>query len=110
MKETTARILKLMSDKKISAYRLCKDCGIPTSSFSQIKNKGTVDWKVDHLKAIARYFKVSLDWLVNGEKATVTVNKSLEKQIYKFKKENTELREQLKDYEILKKAIDQIKS
>ncbi|MEG0917637.1 MAG: XRE family transcriptional regulator [Myroides sp.] len=56
---------KLLVEKGISAYRLSKDTGIPTSSLTDWK-KGRSKPKLDKLQILADYFCVSVSYL-SGE-------------------------------------------
>lgn len=53
---------KLLLEKNLSVYRLSKETGIATSTFSDWKN-GRSTPKTDKLKKIADYLDVSLDYL-----------------------------------------------
>ena len=61
----SGRIKSLLKENNITPYKLCKETGIGEGTFSRsIKTEDT--WKLQHIKNIASYFKVSIDWLVNG--------------------------------------------
>lgn len=61
----SGRIKSLLKENNITPYKLCKETGIGEGTFSRsIKTEDT--WKLQHIKNIAYYFKVSIDWLANG--------------------------------------------
>ena len=57
---------KLCNLKNVTPYRVSKETGIATSTFSDWKN-GNSTPKQDKLKKIADYFGVSLSYLMTGE-------------------------------------------
>lgn len=59
----TENIFRLLKEKNITPYRLSKDCNIPASSISSIKN-GHFNWRVEHLISISKYLDISLDELL----------------------------------------------
>jgi SOS-response transcriptional repressor LexA len=61
------RILKLLEQNGIKQSKLCQEAGIPPSSFSEAM-QGKYDWKLSHVMKISEYFKVSVDWLLYGNK------------------------------------------
>jgi len=60
------RIEQLIQDHGISAYKLCKDTGIPQTTFSAWRNRG-VQPTATYLKRIADYFGVSMKWLMGDD-------------------------------------------
>lgn len=64
------RIEQLLQTNGITAYKLCKDIGIPQQTFSNWK-LGKSKPSASNLKKIADYFGVSLSWLM-GDDATLT--------------------------------------
>lgn len=59
---------KLCAQKGVTAYRVGKETGISTPTFSNWKN-GKYTPKDDKMKLIAEYFGVSVDYLRNGEES-----------------------------------------
>lgn len=57
---------KLLKAKGISAYKFCKDTGIPQSTISTWKAKRNII-SGDIAKVIAEYFGVSVDYLLTGK-------------------------------------------
>jgi len=57
---------KLLKTKGISTYKFCKDTGIPQSTISTWKTKGSII-SSDLAKTIADYFGVSVDYLLTGK-------------------------------------------
>ncbi|MDP4121269.1 MAG: helix-turn-helix transcriptional regulator [Bacillota bacterium] len=62
------RILGLMEKKNIKANKLCRDLELSESSITDWK-KGKAVPSVKALEKIAKYFGVSLDWLIAGEES-----------------------------------------
>lgn len=62
-------IRKLLSDKKISAYRLAKDTGIPYSTISDLVTGKILieNTSSNTLYRLATYFNMSMDCLYNGD-------------------------------------------
>jgi phage repressor protein C with HTH and peptisase S24 domain len=58
------RLEQLIGDE--SPFRWAANAGIPKASFSRIWNEGAPP-KADHLRSIARYSGVNLNWLLTGE-------------------------------------------
>lgn len=56
----------LLIQNGVTPYKVSKETGIPTSTFTEWK-KGTYTPKVDKLQKIADYFNVSLEYLTTGE-------------------------------------------
>lgn len=57
---------QIIKDKGITAYRVAKDTGIPTSSFSEWKS-GRSKPKIEKLNKIAKYLGVTLDDLIERD-------------------------------------------
>lgn len=55
-----------MEEKGITAYRLCKDCNIPNSTYYKIKNKET-DFSVIQIIRISQYLNATLEYLLLGK-------------------------------------------
>lgn len=62
---------KLLKEKNVSAYRVSKETGIPTSSLTDWKKKRSKP-KFDNLKKLADYFGVTIEYLI-GESDIKTV-------------------------------------
>lgn len=56
---------KLRLERGVSAYQVCKECGLQQSQISNWK-AGRYSPKIDKLKRIADYFGVTLDYLMTG--------------------------------------------
>lgn len=61
------KILKLMEEKGLTAYRVAKDTGISQVSFSDWKS-GRSKPSLDTLIILSRYFGVTLEELISEEK------------------------------------------
>lgn len=57
---------KLCKERNVTPYRVGKETGITTATFSHWK-KGNYTPKQEKLEKIANYFGVSLDYLITGE-------------------------------------------
>ena len=68
-------ILKILEDRKISAYRLAKETGISESLFSKWKKKSTSEISSKNLVLIADYLNCSVDYLI-GRESTVCTTES----------------------------------
>lgn len=66
----------LCARKGITVYRISKDIGIATSTFSDWKN-GKSTPKQDKLKKIADYFGVTVDYLMTGEESRYSAGDAL---------------------------------
>jgi transcriptional regulator with XRE-family HTH domain len=71
----TDRVLSIIKARGISNYRLSKDAGIHEASLSGY-SRNLNDWNIETLTKIAQYFRVSLDWLINGEAKNSEVQES----------------------------------
>lgn len=61
------RIEKLLKNHNITKYKVCKDCKISESQFSQVINKYPKrNFTVEQYIKLSDYFNVSLDWLILG--------------------------------------------
>ena len=56
---------KLLEERNLTAYRVAKDTGISTATFTEWKN-GKYKPKVEKLMILADYFKVPLEYFVRG--------------------------------------------
>lgn len=59
------RLDLLLTEKKETRTHLAEVIGITNQSFSDWKKRGTIP-SADIVLKIANYFKVSIDWLING--------------------------------------------
>lgn len=66
-----------MEKRKITAYRLCKDCDIPHASFLKIKS-GASEFKISQLIRISKYFQKDLNYLILGQESQI-VDEDLKK-------------------------------
>lgn len=64
---------KLCSERGITAYRVCKETGITTSTLSNWK-AGRYTPKADKLKKIADFFGVSVEYLLTGKEEQSNVS------------------------------------
>lgn len=62
--------LKLLDEKGVTAYKVGKETGIASSTFTDWKNGRSVP-KQEKLQKIADYFGVSLDYLMTGKEPNV---------------------------------------
>lgn len=84
----------LCEKKGVTAYRIGKETGIATSTFTDWK-KGRSTPKQDKLKKIADYFGVTVEYLMTGEESTLSdENALLDVHI----SEDFELKEAIKKY------------
>lgn len=65
---------KLLRDKNITAYRVAKEVGISQSSLSEWKY-GRSRPKYEKLMAIAKYFNVSIEYLLGKPDAVIQIKK-----------------------------------
>ena len=63
------RLIKLLNDRKITAYRLSKETGITQSTLSRFINApgGKVEMHPETIDKIAKYFEVPFQWLLHGD-------------------------------------------
>ena len=54
---------KLLDERKVTAYKVARETGIPTTCFSDWKS-GRSKPKLDKLLKLAEYFGVSLDYFI----------------------------------------------
>ena len=64
-KEVTKRILDLIQVRNLSRYKFSKEIGVTESALSR-NILGKSKWGVELLLNVSQYFKVSMDWLMNG--------------------------------------------
>lgn len=76
---TTERILDLIKQKGISDYALKKETGLKNSVLSDLKAARAKNPSVETLKIIAKYFDVSVDYLLCLTDCPVPVNRLIEK-------------------------------
>lgn len=69
MNKTLQNIYGLIETRKTTAYKLCKEAGIPQSTFASWKSKDIVP-STKYLQKIADYFDVSVNYLLNDEENT----------------------------------------
>lgn len=67
----------LLKANGTTVYRVSKDTGISASTFSDWKSGRSVP-KTDKMKLIADYFGVSLEYMINGDRAKSAVTNSAE--------------------------------
>lgn len=67
------RFEKLLNENKITSYKVGKDTGIASATFSDWKNGRSVP-KQDKLIKIAEYFDVSIDWLMGNSDTRKMIN------------------------------------
>lgn len=60
------KVERLLNQYGVSAYRLCKDTGLPRSTLSQWK-AGTYKPKYDKIKRIAEYFDVPIEYFYGDD-------------------------------------------
>ena len=61
------RLTQLIDKKGISAYYLSKATGVSQATISRLKSDATARASISTNERIARYFKVSAEWLLTGE-------------------------------------------
>lgn len=70
------KIKKLCKERKVSLHRLEVECGFANGYISQLK-KGCLPY--ERLKAVSRFFGVSVDSLASDEENTPTADQSSER-------------------------------
>lgn len=65
MKSIGERLEYLIEKKGITAYELSSSTGISQSTLSRIINKGSKP-NLKNSEALAKYFQITKDWLING--------------------------------------------
>ena len=58
--------VQLMEEKGVAPYRVYKETGVAQSSLSDWKNGKSIP-KIDKMKAIAKYFNVTVEYLMGEE-------------------------------------------
>lgn len=58
-----ARFAQLLKENNMTCYRVSKETGIATATLSDWKNEKSIP-KIEKLKILAKYFDVSIDWLL----------------------------------------------
>lgn len=107
----SGKIVKLIEDRRLTAYQLMMDLQINKSTFYRCLN-GERDWSIENLIKIADYFHVSLDFLIRIDPVEPDKRvKQLEEEKQELQEENERLRsfvsrsaELLNQVEILKKS------
>lgn len=82
------RILFLMEQNNIKANKLCRDLELSESSVTDWK-KGKAVPSVKALEKIAKYFDVSLDWLITGEEGCQPLDQDDAEILKLFKRLNS---------------------
>lgn len=72
MEDCVKRIIDLCADKGVSRGRLCRDIGIPPTTFSNYVIRGGKPTH-DVLKKISSYFGVSMEYLDTGIDPTFNI-------------------------------------
>lgn len=66
MNNISDRIRQLLTNRKLTNYKICKETGIQQATFGRsLRTQNT--WKTEHLVKIAEFFNVSIDWLITGK-------------------------------------------
>ncbi len=96
-------LMKINGDVK--AYKVCKETEVPEGTFSRsIRTPDT--WKIQHLRRIADYFKVSLDYLITGNANNINERLRLENRA--LREEMERLKEKLATYEVIAKNFTEV--
>lgn len=78
------RLLDVMKEKNITAYKLCKDLGYGTSTFTAWKQHKTPS--IEKLTEIVQYLEVSADYLLGIEKEkNISLARDEEKIIFAYR-------------------------
>lgn len=85
---------KLLTDHGVTAYRVAKETGIPSSTFTEWK-RGNYCPKQEKLKKIANYFNVPLEYLMTGKTLEHNVTLCLPKMERDIEKILLKTKEQL---------------
>lgn len=78
-KAISDRITLLLRMKNMTKYKLSQVTGVGESTISTYFVRNS-KWSIDVLFVIAKYFNVSLDWIVKGEEKAVSGNMHLLKE------------------------------
>lgn len=79
------RLQEVMKEKNITAYKLCKDLGYGTSTFTAWKQNKTPS--IEKLTEIVHYLEVSADYLLGIDKENnISINKDEEKIVLAYRK------------------------
>ena len=84
--------LKLLKEHGVTAYKVGKDTGIGSSTFTDWKN-GRSAPKQEKLQKIADYFGVSIDYLLNGDEKDAPEQYYIDDQTAKIAQELLENKE-----------------
>jgi len=68
------RIMKLMEERKVSAYRLSKDIGISDSLIGKWRKNKNAEPSAITLHKISEYFQVTMEWLLTGKDSGATLD------------------------------------
>lgn len=106
---------ELCEKNGVKPYKVSKETGIATSTLSDWKT-GKSTPKQDKLQLIADYFKVSVDYLINGKEPEFTIEMAetdvaltnMEKRMKEYALKLAELSE--KDQEMIMQMIDRCES
>ena len=60
-------ILDYINKQGVSFYKLARNTGISESTFSKWKSNPKADVSLTTIEKIANYFKVSVDYIINGD-------------------------------------------
>jgi len=96
MESISDRIKRLLSNRQLTVYKICRETGIQQATFGRSLKTLNV-WKTEHLMKIAAYFNVSLDWLILGKEYKESEYiEQLQSNILKHKKNLKELEDENK--------------
>lgn len=86
------RLQEVMKEKNITAYKLCKDLGYGTSTFTAWKQHKTPS--IEKLTEIVQYLEVSADYLLGiDKKSNINITKDEEKIIIAYRNVNRGIQE-----------------
>lgn len=72
-KAVSERINILLRSRDMTKYKLSQATGIGESTLSSYFSRNS-KWGIDVLSAIAKYFRVTVDWLINGDSGNDIIN------------------------------------
>ena len=70
-------LTKLMEERGITKSTLAKESGVPYTTIDGFYKKGCDNVKLSTLQKLAKYFGVSLDYLINGDIIELTEHEKL---------------------------------
>lgn len=76
MCELYKTLSRLCEDRKITGYRMCKDCGISPGAMTDLKAGRKRTLSAVNMQKLADYFGVSVDYLLGAEKERTAAPKS----------------------------------